>query len=297
VDLSPKPLSYFKDKTLKIENYEVKKGHILLYGKKNPTHLMPDWKASDIPLFEGTWLFRNRGLGLILAALYFINHPNIPRTKKENFIIECNKAQIAMGDAALLLAKKYHYLYHQRHKIAQASDFFHIPNGETLKTMYTRALAQKLNPDFSQYENSNLIESWFDIRDTFLSFYKFFEQKRLNRAFAIWTEYAELGKPEDRLDLKRLAGNLIRTVKSGMTPNAIKTGIKKSKPSFSIALVALTLAGISRKGFDKKPIIKAAKLLNLEISGDLKKDWITLASAVLIEIHPGGEAGNVVKKI
>jgi len=296
VDLSPKPLSYFKDKTLKIENYEVKKGHILIYGNTDPTQLMPGWKASDIPLFEGTWLFRNRGLGLVLAALYFINRPNIPGTKKENFVIECNKAQIAMGDAALLLAKKYHHLYHQRQKIAQKSEFFHIPNHETLKTMYTRALAQKLNPDFSQYENSNLIASWFHIRDAFLSFFKFFEQKRLNKTFATWTEHAELGKPEDKLDLKRLAGHLIRTIRSDLTPNAIKTSIKKSKPSYTIALVALTLASINKDGFDRKPMETAANFLNLNMSGDLKKDWTDLALAVLIEIHPGGEAGKTVKE-
>lgn len=294
VDLSPKPLSYFGDKTLKIENYEVKKGHILLYGHTDPTDLMPDWKPADIPLFEGTWLFRNRGLGLILAALYFINRSGIPRIKKENFIIETNKALMAMGDAALLLGKNYHHHYHRRQKKAQEFDFSPIPDGKTLKKMYMGALGQKLNPDFSQYESLNLMDSWFDIRDSFISFFKYFEQKRLNKTFSTWSEYASIGKPEDKIDLKRMAGNLIRTIRSGISPGILQTTVKRSKSSYSISLVALTLASITRTGFDKKPMEKAAGFLNLSMSGDLKKDWIDLASAVLIEIHPGGEVGRTV---
>ncbi len=296
VDLSPKPLSYFKNKTLKIENYEVNKGHILLYGNTDPAQLMPDWKASEIPLFEGTWLFRNRGLGLILAALYFINRPKIPRDKRENFLIECNKAQLAMGDAALLLSGKYHHLYNRRFEIAKGSEFTGVPNAESLKAKYTDALAQKLRPDFSQYENLDFVKYWFNTKETFLSFFNFFEQTRLNREFRPWTEYAQLNKPEDKIDLKRLAGNLIRTINSKATLKAVKINIQKSRSSYSIALVALILASINKKGFEKKPLETAAQLLSIKTSGDLKKDWIYLASQVLNEIHPGGEVGNILSE-
>lgn len=294
VDLSPKPLSYFKDKTLKIENYEVKKGHILIYGNADPTHLMPDWKSSNIPLFEGTWLFRNRGLGLILAALYFIDSP-IAHENKENFIIECTKAQMAIGDAALLSVGRYHHLYHRRLKITKTSGFSNIPNAEYLKASYTTALIQKLTPDFSQFENLDYKEYWYNTKDTFLSFFKFYEQKRLNQEFAEWSEYAQLKKTEDKIDLKRFAGNLIRTMKSNISLNGAKTNIQKSRSSYSVALVALTLAAFKRNGFDEKPMLKAAELLNLEIPKDLKKSWIILAIATLEEIHPGGEVGKVVK--
>ncbi len=37
----------------------------LFWVGMNPTLFMPPWEVCDIPLFEGTWLFRNRGVGLV----------------------------------------------------------------------------------------------------------------------------------------------------------------------------------------------------------------------------------------
>ena len=89
VDLGLKPLAYFeKQAALKIENYEVKQGHVVTYGKDDPTKAMPDCREEDIPIFEGTWLFRNRGAGMLIAALYFLHGGGIPEDKKENFVIE-----------------------------------------------------------------------------------------------------------------------------------------------------------------------------------------------------------------
>ena len=115
IDLTLRHCSYFeRPEILKIENYEVKQGHVLTYGVHDPTRLMPKWRAEDIPLFEGTWLFRNRGAGMLIPALYFMRDGGIPDEKKENFVIECGKAELAMGDCILLLRKKYHHLYSER---------------------------------------------------------------------------------------------------------------------------------------------------------------------------------------
>ncbi len=294
VDLSPKPLSYFKQTTLKIENYEVKKGHLLVFGKKNPTQSMPSWKPDKIPLFEGTWLFRNRGAGLLLAALYFMDTQKVKRSDNENFIIECTKAQLAMGDAVLLLKKRYHHLYNKRLITTRTLDLADIPFGEEIKNRYQKSLVQKLNPDFEKYMKIDLVDWWYDAANLFLKFFMHYEQKRLGQSFDSWIDYTSLTKPEDRLDIKMLAGRLAKSTGSISSLKSIQSSIKKSNPSYGISLVALVLFSAVSHKFDIPAMNKAAQLFNMKLTGHPKSDWILLARVVLNEIHPGGEAGRVI---
>lgn len=296
VDLSPKPLNYFKkNQPLKIENYEIRQGHVLVYGKNDPTLTMPDWHPGDIPLFEGTWLFRNRGTGLLLAALYFIPGNKIPNTKKENFIIECTKAQLAMGDSVLLLKKKYHHLYNKRLSIIKTLDLSDIPRGNDIKRRYMESLRQKLNPDFDNYLIQDLISWWYDSVQSFEDFFKFYEQNRLKNNFKTWIEYADISKPESQPSLKAVAGKFLRTVKSGISVKRIRDIYQRSRPCFSISLVALVLFALHEDKFNIPMMEKAALLLNLKLTGKPESDWLYLARAVINEIHPGGEAGRVMK--
>lgn len=295
VDLSPKPLSYFSGKQqLKIENYEVKTGHVLLLGKKNPTLMMPDWKARDIPLFEGTWLFRNRGAGLLLAALYFINSGKIPKKNQENFVVECTKAKLAMGDSVLLLNLGYHHLYNERFNCFQAVDISKIPGGEKIKSMYRRAISQKLTPDFNRYFKQDLTSLWFNLTKEYSRFFHYFEQKRLDIEFDTWLEYEKLSKPENKIELKTFIKKMI---KSGFALKNLTDICLKSKKSFSISLVPLVLFSLQKDRFDIDMMKKAATLLGLSLTGHDKEDWTQLAKAVLNEIHPGGEAGRVIGDI
>lgn len=297
VDLSPKPLSYFRDTNLRIENYEVKNGNILVYGKDNPALLMPQWQAKDIPLYEGTWLFRNRGLGLILAALYFMASPKVAHDKKENFVIECNKASLAVGDGVLLLKKKYHHLYNERLNRAIEIDFSDIPMGETIRQNYINALKQKLQPDFSRYSQIDLKTWWYDTREIFLNFFHYYEQKRLNQQFDTWEEYAALPTPENRINLKTAAGKLIRSVGDDFSFDWFQTTLEKSSPTFSIRLIALLLDAIHREGFDISAMKKAASVLKVTLNGSSKSNWLFLARLILNDIHPGGEVGQTLAEM
>lgn len=292
VDLSPKPLFYFRNTDLRIENYEVKNGNVFVYGKDNPTRLMPQWQAKDIPLYEGTWLFRNRGLGLILAAFYFIASPKVADDKKENFITECNKANLAAGDSVLLLKKEYHHLYNERLNRAREIDFTDIPMGEVIKENYINALRQKLHPDFSRYTQIDFKDWWYDTKQIFINFFHYYEEKRLNQQFETWEKYADLFTPENRINLKTAAGKLIRSTGDGVSFDLFRTTLKKSSPTYSIRMVALLLASIHKNGFDTGTIKKAASLLGVTPNGPSKSDWLFLSRLLLAEIHPGGEVGQ-----
>ena len=296
IDLGLKPLYYFSnEKFLRIENYEVKKGHILIVGDEDPTEKMPNWRAEEIPLFEGTWLFRNRGLGMLIAALYFLNKEGIPEDKKENFVVECTKAQLAMGDSILLLKGSYHHLYNERLKRAADIDIEDIPEGIEILAGYTEALRHKLRPDFNKFYQRDLREWWFTITRQMDIFYRYFEQKRLNTRFDDWDDYTSLPKPEDRFQLKIFFRKILRENYSFLSFTQLKDKFQKSRRSYSIALIPLILFSLEKDRYALQLMQKAARLIGKSKPAAIREDWLDLAKAVLNEIHPGGEVSNAVQ--
>lgn len=296
IDLGFKPYWYFCDAdAVRVENYEVKQGNVLLYGKSNPTKLMPEWRASDLPLFDGAWLFRNRGVGMLLAALYFIKNGEIPENKIEYFIIECTKAQLAMGDSTLLLKGEYSCSYQERLNIAHSLSESAIPvAGLNLKTNYIEALNQKLKPNFSQYEERDLVKWWFDIAEAMDAFYKYYEAKRIDSAFASWDHYSLADREESSFEYKAFVSRMIRKDSSLFSIQAITTNIKRSRKSYSMSLVPLALFSLKKDGFDRRLLDSLSDFLDIELGPDDKENWINCAVGVLDEIHPGGEAANVI---
>ena len=300
IDLSPKPPVYFKKTNkLKIENYEVKKGHYLVYGKKNPTSVMPDWKASDIPLFEGTWLFRNRGTGLLLAALYFMKTKGktIHNSKKENFVIECTKAQLAIGDSILLMHSNYHHLYSNRTDCMNAIDISEIPHNKTIKPMYQKAVKQKLTPDFETCFKKDLVSWWFDITDTFNNFFFHYEKKRLQMNFDNWVEYDQICRKKDKIELKTFVKKIITMGHTGFSLKKIIEAYYRSKKTYSVSLVPLVLFALKKNGIDRVLMERAARILKIDLCGDDEKDWVKLSEGVLNEIHPTGEAARILAEL
>ncbi len=296
VDFSLKPLSYFrKPSLLQIENYEVKKGHVLIYGKDDPTNTMPDWKASDIPLFEGTWLFRNRGAGMLIAALYILDNKKFPIDKRENFVIECIKAQIAIGDSILLLNGIYHHQYKERLKRIDQIDDKSLPNGKFLLKNYREALYQKLNPDFDKFYIRDFKLWWFDISELLCSFYQFFESKRLHHNFDNWIDYTKLLKFESDFELKTFVSKMIRRSTKMVTPQSIKQLFIVSRKSFTISIIPLLLFSFTKDGFNGPYMEAASTLLGQPIHGNNKSDWINLTKTFLKEVHPGGEVAKILK--
>lgn len=296
IDLGLKHFSYFeKQHTLKIENYEVKQGQVLTYGEKDPTTSMPDWKAEDIPLFEGTWLFRNRGAGMLTPTLYFMREGGIPDEKKENFVIECNKAQLAMGDSTLLLNKRYHYLYSERLRCLDELDVSDVPEGDTILKHYREALEQKLLPDFGKFYQRDLIKWWFDIVELMDIFYRFFEKKRLGSEFGNWIEYSKLPKPENRFEIKPFISAILRNKSRLLSMRMLKKYYQKARKSYSISIVPLLLFSMRRDGFYLPYIQAASSLLDEPLSGDTRKDWLHIVRTFLHELHPGGEVANAIK--
>lgn len=296
IDLGLKHFSYFEKQTaLKIENYEVKHGHVMTYGEEDPTDDMPDWRAEYIPLFEGTWLFRNRGAGMLIPALYFMCDGGVPEDKKENFVIECNKAQLAMGDSILLLNRLYHHLYSERLRRIEDLDVSSIPEGTTIIEHYREALEQKLRPDSNKFYKRDLKKWWFEIKNLMDIFYRYFESQRLCINFSDWLEYAELSKPEDALEMRMFLSSLLRSPLSIFSSSKRRRTLLKSRKSCFIAIVALLLFSHQNDHFFSPYIEKAASKLCIPLNENKRQNWISLVRTFLHELHPGGEVGRAIK--
>ncbi len=296
VDLALKHFSYFDSQPLKIENYEVLKGHVLIHGKEEPCRYMPDYKVQDIPLFEGTWLFRNRGGGLLIAARHYLDNGGIiPGENQENFVIECGKAVLAMGDSILLLKHQYHHLYHRRMEIIQEMDLSDIPDAPVVVPHYIEALQQKLKPDFERFYCRDMVGWFFEITDIFDKFYRYFESQRLKVEFRDWIEYIVLRKPEGRIDRRRLLGSLIRGDINPFSIQSVRRSAVRIRKSGLISLMALLLFSINRGGFYQPYLNEAAEMLSMKVVGDSLEDWRRLTGMFFRFWHPSGEAGKFVE--
>lgn len=296
IDLSLKSISYFKNQNaLKIENYEVKHGHVLTYGEYDPTILMPNWQAENISFFEGAWLFRNRGAGMLIPALYFMRDDGIPDEKRENFVVECGKAQLAMGDCILLLKKKYHHLYSQRLRCIDGLDVSDIPAGGTIMAHYREALEQKLRPEFEKFYNRDLVNWWFEIVELLDLFFRFFESRRLGLDFFDWQGYADRARLESRIDLRTLFINVLRNKRALVSSSLRQRTLLKSRKSNFTSLVPLLLFSIHKNGFIVPYMERAARMLAVQLKGKAREDWLYLVRTFLHELHPQGEVADAIR--
>lgn len=282
IDIAPVHLSYFNGgQPARIANYEVRNGHKLLFGAEDPCARMPDYRAQDIPLFEGTWLFRNRGGGMLLAGRPLVGRGRLSAAEDERVIIECNQAIRAMGDAILLMKGKYHFSYARRLEIIRELDLRDIALADAVVPMYVHALEQKLRPDFSAYRNMDFRLWWFSVKYLFEEFFLYFEGRRLGLRIRNWADYAGIGKPEDRLEIRSLCAHL-----AGKGTAEIRSGLLRARRGKLIAIMALLLAAAREDRVLEGYVERAAFMLGERPSGDPLQDWMNLTGVFLRLWHP-----------
>ncbi len=114
VDFGPlKTIDDMRKADFTLFNYELKYGHIVIYGDKNILDVMDDFDGSKISAYEALKLLLNRGVGLVLSKKTLTKDSF---TEKDNEFVTRNiyKAVMAIGDAAMMLEGCYHYSYLRR---------------------------------------------------------------------------------------------------------------------------------------------------------------------------------------
>jgi hypothetical protein len=184
---------YFITKT--VSYYEIAKGHQVIYGNLNLNKVMPRIKPEQLPTYEGTNYFRNRGSGLLIPALYFFTDGLKTPEKRKNFQIELQKGCQAMGDALLLMTSKYHFSYRERLnrfiQLKQNQTMIPADLFERVAPLYEWGMTGKLTPSFDWPGDQEMINKWFEMRGVFGDFFLWYESTRLRYKFRGWDEYAQ----------------------------------------------------------------------------------------------------------
>lgn len=125
--------------------YELKAGHIVIWGDTHILDAMPDFNPQTLPLLEAMALMLNRGAGLLLAQHKLESDPFSP--EDEEFITRnIQKAIMAAGDAILILNHQYHYSYQERVRRLTNVMKETSSNEIDLVRWYDAAMTYKLKP-------------------------------------------------------------------------------------------------------------------------------------------------------
>jgi hypothetical protein len=286
VDLSLRAGHTLATAVPKLADYDLRYGHRLLWGDKDPCERMRAFASSDVPAFEGTWLLRNRGIGLVLARLY-LDRGRLHEDNTENFYIEVNKAALAMGDALWILSGRYTVQYAHR---AAAFDTLATPGfarRDELVQWYRQAAEYKLRPVPRQYPGVAAAALWDQVAGLYRDFFVWFESQRTGQAFADLDAYAQW---VDARPASRGGGRLRRWMDarlgvSGACPPQMRA--LKYDPQRSVLCVAALVSARTGDSAAKRVLERWAVP-----DADAASGWRTRARGLLSLMHPGGEVGR-----
>ncbi len=278
----------------KLADYDLAYGHVVLFEKNIIFKKVPKYESSQIPIFEGTWLLRNRGIGLLLASFY-ISGNTIAAEKTEYFYIEINKAILAMGDALFILKGKYVCSYAERSRQFDELCDEHVPNHEFLIQLYKDASHYKLFPCKDMHTTYNCVELYNMVCELYCEFFLYYETNRLERPVTSIHEYNETvseGRIKNRLKykLRYLFEKLLGKTEAA-PENYIYLKLDRGR---SVATTFTLLFHTSNRLDDRELMSNMTALVGNRTI--YKYSPIELKRLFLLLIHPKGELGRVLGK-
>ena len=190
-------------------NYEMKNGHMVLYGAENILDIMPDYKA--VPLREATRLLLNRGKLLLDIQCTLNEYKCIPARFNLLYRKFLNKMVLAIGDSALLAFDKYDISYLEKRNLIASTHG--MKSSYWLMREYKRAVDFKLSGDQSFLPED--VEAYFyETKEYFAHFYYWLESKRLGDEIENYSKYWRvINSTKINKNFKQKARNFIVNVK------------------------------------------------------------------------------------
>jgi hypothetical protein len=171
-----------------VERYEAKCGHRVLSGKL-PT--LRGWPRGLLPMCEGTRYLRNRAFGLLAARLVLEGYGPWDDAKRAELAgLEINKAWIAIGDAWLLGARQYHFLYKQRLSSILRGKAAFWRNGDA-RSRYAAVVSAKLKGTLKAGGLEEMRTEWFRSAKSICAEFLNYEGYRLRNYFPDLGDYAQ----------------------------------------------------------------------------------------------------------
>lgn len=174
--------------------YELREGHRTLDGPPDLLKAMPAVDPARLPLLEASRLLVNRGYGLAWARLELeeaLREAGSFAGRRRRFIVNAlHKAVLAIGEAALIAAGRYHYQYRERDRRIDACPLpFDAAESGAFRDAFHASTRFKLAPDVGHPPLSGAGQAWERIRGWHEAAFRWIESRRLDRHFDSWSDW------------------------------------------------------------------------------------------------------------
>lgn len=276
-----------------LADYDLAHGHVVLYGNDAILSNTPIYEASQIPAFEGTWLLRNRGIGLLLASFY-IKEGIVDPNKLEYFYIEINKAILAMGDALFLLKGKYECSYATRREHFEELCDEDIPRHKLLKQLYNNAAQYKLFPCKNMHTDYDSTELYNLVCRLYCDFFLHYEERRLKQPFKEISDYDKwTSNHQIENKLKYKSRQLFEKLMGKSYPSPKNFIFLKLDKQRSVAVTMTLLFNTANQLEDAEFMSNMTILLGNKTILNFSPN--ELKRLFLLLIHPKGELGRTLR--
>ena len=191
VDIYLHSMNSLRNAEHSLMNHEMKRGHKVLWGRKDILLNMDDMINTHPPIYEGTRLLLNRGSLLLLA-------------KSQGIVKKCDsesitelakylrKVHLAFGDCFLLLTGDYCVSYQEKLSlVAKIKDKIDFPEKEWVIQKYIEAVSFKNKVDPSEINVSEIQSLYRETLRLFPLYFLWYESKRLNVPLRSIADYEE----------------------------------------------------------------------------------------------------------
>jgi len=168
VDLCPYAKSELPSREFSLLNYEMKYGHMVIWGDENILDALPDYPHDRIPLSEGSRLLLNRGKLLLDIKRRLSKAEALTERERLKFIKFIHKVKLAFGDAALLAAKQYDISYAT--KKGRIQEIGGCPERGVVIEGYREAVELKEWGDFRVFGDYDIPQAFNAVTETYLRF-------------------------------------------------------------------------------------------------------------------------------
>ncbi|MDZ4803802.1 MAG: hypothetical protein SGI90_02915 [Candidatus Eisenbacteria bacterium] len=172
--------------------YELKAGHRVLDGPPDALHRMPAINPATLPLVEATRLLVNRGWGLVWARLHLeeavTDSATFDRHRRRFTVNAMHKGVLAVGEAALLLARRYDVSYRERaRRLAELELSSTLGDqADEFRAAFLESTRFKLSPLIPDDGADRLVDRWTRVGEWHEAMLRHVEAHRLGHRFGDW---------------------------------------------------------------------------------------------------------------
>ena len=191
IDLCLYPYNELRRAEFSLLNYEMKYGHIVVWGRPQVLTDMPSYAPDAIPLSEGTRLLLNRGKLLLDIRRAIRTGRELTAEERLRFMKFVFKAFLAFGDCALLILGNYDLSYAVKKKRVETVAASDVPDPTFLIACYQRAVAFKEWGDCTVLDSFDLSVEFSRVQEYFVQFFSWYESRRIGITVRDRTTYAQ----------------------------------------------------------------------------------------------------------